>query len=110
MRLSELIDFTARPTKRSFTDYKRRIVRGTDSTVNGQGSFGTAYDINSPKRQNEITKIARAGKLDMYSNIEHTPAEEDGYIIWLKTAHTLSEQGNANPYDIRLFHNLKHDV
>lgn len=98
MRLYELIDFAARPSKQSFTGYKSRIKRNTTSSLGGRGSFGSAYDIESPKRQNEITKLGQAGRLDMFSKIEHTSAAEDGYIVWLKAAHTLAEKGNRNPY------------
>jgi hypothetical protein len=104
MKLSEIIDFTPKSSKMSVADYRNRIIGGTNLSKIGKGEFGTAYDIESPKRQNEITKIGQAGRLNNFMAVD-SPANDDGYMVWLKTAYKLSEKGNKNPY-FPVIHNL----
>jgi hypothetical protein len=66
----------------------------------GSGVFGTAYDIGSNKRLNQVTKVGRTGDPDSKKSTA-TEVEQDGFLVYLK-----SIQRSNNPYFPEI-HDLK---
>jgi len=101
MKLYELINFTPIQSSRGVQQYKNKVSNIPGSDVAGTGEFGTAYELPSSKRQNQVTKVARAGSIRSLSSVENV--EEDGYLTYLNAIHNLNSD---NPYFPRI-HDLK---
>lgn len=103
MRLYELIDFEPKKSKQTRWSQDYKTASGTKSKELGQGSFGTAYDIDSPKRLNQVTKVGQGGNL-RDAGVDNIA--EDGYLMYLKCVYDYEQAGNSNPYFPRI-HDLK---
>ena len=96
MKLYELIDFEPKPSKHDVKDTKNKIANKTNSKFIGAGAFGAAYDTQSNKRLNQITKIGRTGAI-----MKGKPAnkvEQDGWLAYMHAVHKAQQQGDRNPY------------
>lgn len=91
MRLYELIDFEPKQSKQTADSYKSKVNNVGGKAI-GRGSFATGYELDSPKRKNEITKVGRTGSIGV-KNSTAKKVEEDGFLIYMKTI-----QGQENPY------------
>jgi hypothetical protein len=106
MLLRELIDFTPVKSNRDFITHSRRIRTATKPEHKGTGSFGMAYNMNSPKRLNQITKLGRAAAMPDGALIPTDKISDDGYLSWLQEVNHRAKIGDVNPY-LPIIHDLK---
>lgn len=96
MKLYELIDFEPKLSKHSALDNKDRIRKNTGADQVGNGVFGTAFDTQSNKRLNQVTKVGKTGSI-MTGKVA-TKVEEDGWLVWMQAVHRAQQRGDHNPY------------
>lgn len=96
MRLYELIDFNPKQSKIGAHDNKRRVQNKTQSKVVGDGAFGTAYDTQSNKRLNQVTKVGHTGSA--MTGLPARKVEQDGWLAYMRAVHTAQQSGVRNPY------------
>lgn len=96
MRLSEIVNFEPVQGKNiQKSKVKSYIDKNKINTTGEEGMYARAYDFNSPKRLNQVTKVARAGKWDKPYADNIT---DDAYLTYLKTIQDLEKSGHNNPY------------
>lgn len=96
MRLVELFSNEPRKTSTSSASFIDKLDYKTRSKPVGAGSYSTARFIDSPKRQNEITKVGHKMAASRY----------DGYREYITAVHAAEQAGVQNPYFPRI-HSLK---
>ena len=103
MKLYELINFEPKQSSQDRVNYSQKVRAKTNAKSLGAGAFGAAYDINSNKRLNQVTKIGRVGKFNaLYDIVDAKTVDEDGYLIYLKEVYELQQGGTHNPYFPRI--------
>ena len=104
MRLYELISFLPKTTTKSFSDRSEKIKKVPNTYPMGKGHFGAAYVHDSPKRQGEITKYAKAGSVSGVSNNkkEERTSKQDAYLAYIKMVIDFEKDGSHNPYFPRI--------
>jgi hypothetical protein len=97
MRLYELIDFEPKNTKRDLNKHLQNVQSKTSAKEIGSGSFSSVFATDSPKRANQVTKVAKAGNIsDLSGSVENI--EDDGYLMYLMQVNKFTKLGANNPY------------
>jgi hypothetical protein len=110
LRLSELINFDPIDTKRTVNKYERDITDKTNSKKIGTGNFSTVHNIDSPKRQDQVTKI---GKGAYYSGNVKYPATDvmnDGYLAYLKAIQNVNNPYFPKIHDLKVLRDKKGNI
>jgi hypothetical protein len=96
MKLYELIDFEPKQSKHGAHDAKNKITTKTNAKFIGAGAFGAAYDTQSNKRLNQITKVGRTGGIMTGKHAQRV--EQDGWLAYMHAVHNAQQHGKNNPY------------
>jgi hypothetical protein len=102
MKLYELINFNPVNSATNTDKFRHKLTTNTNARKIGSGTFGTAFNTQSGKRLNQITKVGDTGKvLDIAKPVEDV--EDDGYLAYLNAVY---KSKSNNPYFPKI-HDLK---
>lgn len=99
MRLFEIISLEPKFSNRTNMDYEKAFRKSNASWL-GSGSRGEVYDLKSPKRPNQVTKIGH-GMDKAGTRVDNVI--KDGYLAFIKTVYDFEQAGGNNPYFPKIY-------